>query len=185
MNEMSFFRDRRRPARRPARSFSDTVLAFLISEGFASGSACLAQNPQDPGNGCAAATGGRSLGIEADGPSRRGSQDGGQSSSRTVREQSRAFSPRLRAQRPDVHPHICVTGFPSGLLRPPPPHSRCALTPGQDRPRDCVRIPIPHICHVPASAGNVDRPRARARSQPTSPDPARRENKSLTWPTKC
>jgi len=184
MKSMFLFRDRRRP-RRSARSFSATVLAFLKLEGFASGLAWFRQNPNLPGKECAVATGDRSLGIKADGPSRRGSQNGVQSSSRTVREQSRAFSLRLRPQRPGIHPHLCVSGFSSGCLRPHSPHSRRKRAPGHDRPRERARILIPNRCHVPASAGHVDRPRAFARSQPTSPDPARRENKSLTWPTKC
>jgi hypothetical protein len=184
MNEMSFFRDGLRPAR-GLHGRSATPSSPSSSLRVSRQDPCVSPEPQDPENGCAAATGGRSLGIEADGPSRRGSQDGGQSSSRTVREQSRAFSPRLRAQRSDVHPRIRVTGFSSGLLRPPSPHSRCALSPGHDPPRDCARTVIPHICHVPASAGRVHRPRAPARSQQTLPVRARRENKSLTWPTKC
>ncbi|MFM2443913.1 MAG: hypothetical protein RJB09_1099 [Pseudomonadota bacterium] len=184
MKNMFLFRDRRRP-RRSARSFSATVPAFLTFEGFASGLDRVRQNTNHPEKECAVATGDRSLGIKADGPSRRGSQNGVVSSSRTVREKSRAFSPRLRSRKHAVQPHSCVSGFPSGRLRPHSPHSRRKRAPGPDRPRERARIFIPNRCHVPASAGPVDRPRAFARSQPTSPDQSRRENKSLTWPTKC
>ena len=184
MKNVFLFRDRRR-LRRSARSFSTTVLAFLNPEGFASGLSWFRQNPNLPEKECAVATGDRSLGIEADGPSRRGSHDGVQSSSRKVRDPPRALSGRFCPPRPGVHPHLCVSGFPLGFLRPPSPHSRHKRAPGQTRPLARARLSIPNRCHVPASAGHVDRPRAFARSQPTSPDPARRENKSLTWPTKC